>query len=80
MSHCKSDTTKPRSRFARIYRTVSDETGASAIEYGLIVGLIAVVIIAALTLTGSSLKGLFENVAGDVADAAASSSGSSSSP
>ena len=37
-----------------------DEEGATAIEYALIAGLIAVVIIAALTALGGSIKGLFE--------------------
>ena len=33
-----------------------DESGATAIEYGLIAGLIAVVVIAALTSIGSKLN------------------------
>lgn len=43
-----------------------DEEGASAVEYGLIVGLIAVVLIAVLVAIGgtdsSGLKGLFKAV------------------
>ena len=39
-----------------------EETGATAVEYGLIVGLIAVVIIAAVTLLGGTLRDLFANV------------------
>lgn len=38
------------------------ELGATAIEYGLIAALISVVIIAALRLTGNSLKTVFNNV------------------
>jgi len=38
------------------------DAGATAIEYGLIAALIAVVIIAALQLTGNSLKLVFNNV------------------
>jgi pilus assembly protein Flp/PilA len=38
------------------------ELGATAIEYGLIAALISVVIIAALRLTGNSLKSVFSNV------------------
>lgn len=41
-----------------------DEEGATAIEYGLIVGLIAAVIIAILTTTGTSLQSLFTTVSG----------------
>jgi pilus assembly protein Flp/PilA len=43
-----------------ISRFVKDESGATAIEYGLIAGLIAVVIIAAVTAVGGELKGTFE--------------------
>jgi pilus assembly protein Flp/PilA len=39
-------------------------TGATAIEYALIVSLIAVVIIAALTALGVNLSGTFDYVAG----------------
>jgi pilus assembly protein Flp/PilA len=39
------------------------EEGASLVEYGLLVGLIAVVCIAAITLTGTNIKELFERVA-----------------
>ncbi len=37
-------------------RFVSDESGATAIEYGLIVALIAVVIIGAVTTLGTNLN------------------------
>lgn len=42
-----------------------DEEGASAVEYGLIIGLIAVLLIATLTLIGGEdgLQGLFSKVA-----------------
>jgi len=40
-----------------ITRFVKDESGATAIEYGLIVALIAVVIIGAVTTLGSNLNG-----------------------
>ena len=39
------------------------ESGATAIEYGLIAALVAVAIITALTNLGSKLKGTFSNVA-----------------
>lgn len=39
-----------------------DESGATAIEYGLIVGLIAVVIIGTLTDLGTHITGLFEKI------------------
>lgn len=41
-------------------RTTHDETGATAVEYGIMVALIAVVIIAAVTLLGGTMKDTFE--------------------
>jgi len=40
----------------------SDDEGASAVEYALIAGLIAAVIITALTDTGTSVRSLFETI------------------
>ena len=48
-------------------RLEREEKGATAVEYGLIVGLIAVVIIAAVTLLGGELKSLFETIQGKLA-------------
>jgi len=42
---------------------VKDESGATAIEYGLIAALIAVVIISAVTAMGTSMKTKFNEVA-----------------
>ncbi len=42
-----------------VSRFVSDESGATAIEYGLIVALIAVVIITAVTTLGTKLNTAF---------------------
>lgn len=44
-------------------RFVKDESGATAIEYGLIAGLISVAIIAAVTLVGGNLSTTFGKVA-----------------
>ncbi len=41
---------------------INDEEGVTAIEYGLIAALIAVVIIAAVTLVGSNLNLIFSKV------------------
>jgi len=46
-----------------ISRFVRDESGATAIEYGLIAALIAVVIITALTTIGSNLNTKFTSIA-----------------
>jgi pilus assembly protein Flp/PilA len=45
-----------------VTRFVADESGATAIEYGLIAALIAVGIIAAAATLGGSLSGLFNNI------------------
>ena len=42
------------------------EKGATAVEYGIMVALIAVVIIVAVTLLGGNLSSMFNNVAGKV--------------
>ncbi|HEX4157716.1 MAG TPA: Flp family type IVb pilin [Rhizomicrobium sp.] len=44
-------------------RFVSDESGVTAIEYGLIAALIAVVIIGAVSSLGTGLKTTFSSVA-----------------
>jgi pilus assembly protein Flp/PilA len=46
-----------------VSRFVSDESGVTAIEYGLIAALIAVVIIVAVTAVGTKLSGTFSTVA-----------------
>ena len=43
-------------------RFVRDESGATAIEYGLIAGLISVVIISVVTLTGTNLTATFQAI------------------
>ena len=47
---------------AAISRFWSDESGATAIEYGLIVALIAVVIIAAVATLGGHLVNAFTDI------------------
>jgi pilus assembly protein Flp/PilA len=51
-------------------RFASDESGATAIEYGLIAALIAVAIIAAATTLGGSLSDLFLRISGKLNAAA----------
>ncbi len=45
---------------------VRDESGATAIEYGLIAALIAVVIIGAVSLVGTNLTTTFNTVAAKI--------------
>jgi pilus assembly protein Flp/PilA len=49
-----------------ISRFAKDESGATAIEYGLIVALIAVVIITAVTALGTGLSANFNTIASSV--------------
>jgi pilus assembly protein Flp/PilA len=48
---------------------LKDETGASAVEYGLLVALIAVVIIGAVTLLGTTISNMFTSVSGAISTA-----------
>jgi pilus assembly protein Flp/PilA len=45
---------------------IRDEEGATMVEYGLLVALIALVAIVGVTLLGSNLNNLFSNVAASV--------------
>jgi pilus assembly protein Flp/PilA len=44
----------------------SNEEGATAVEYGLMVALIAIVIIVAVTAIGTNLDTLFQSVADEL--------------
>jgi len=47
-------------------RLARDERGATAVEYGLMVALIAIVIIAAVALIGTNLSTLFNKTANNL--------------
>ncbi len=49
-----------------VVRFMQEEEGATAVEYGLMVSLIAVVIITAVQLIGTNLNTSFTSVAGAV--------------
>lgn len=50
-------------------RIVRDERGATAVEYGLIVGLIAVAIIGAIVAMSGALSGLFGEITTELENA-----------
>jgi pilus assembly protein Flp/PilA len=52
-------------------RTRRNERGATAVEYGLMVSLIAVAIIATVAALGGSLSDMFNSVTGRIEDAPA---------
>lgn len=47
----------------KVMKFLKEEDGASAIEYGLIAGLVAVAIIVALGTLGGNLSTMFDNIA-----------------
>ncbi|MBR8211411.1 Flp family type IVb pilin [Burkholderia cenocepacia] len=51
---------------------VQDQSGVTAIEYGLIAALIAVAIVVALTTMGTDLQSVYSMVAADLDSAVAS--------
>ncbi len=54
--------TKLHNRFTDLREFGKDESGATAIEYGLIAAGIAVAIIAAVFALGDEVKGFFEDI------------------
>jgi pilus assembly protein Flp/PilA len=52
-----------------VTRFLKDESGATAIEYGLIAALIAAVLIGALTAVGTSLNDKFTDISDTVTKA-----------
>jgi pilus assembly protein Flp/PilA len=57
-------------------RFIKDESGATAIEYGLIAALVAVAIIAALNAMTGQLNAVFGKVSGELTKAANTNTGS----
>jgi len=51
---------------SKIIRFFKDEQGATAVEYAIMVALIAAVIIAAVRLIGTNTNNVFTNVATEV--------------
>ena len=54
------------SRLITMQARFNNERGATAVEYGLMVAMIAIVIIAAVALLGTSVSGLFQGAATSV--------------
>jgi pilus assembly protein Flp/PilA len=45
---------------------IKSQSGVTAVEYGLIASLVAVAIVAAVTLLGGNLQGVFNYIAGQI--------------
>lgn len=54
--------------FRTLKQFVTDESGATAIEYGLIAALVSVAAIGALQAMGGSLDGMFTSVSDELCD------------
>ena len=66
----RAEVTSTESQMKKLFvRFVKDESGVTAIEYGLIAGLISVVILVSVTAIGTSLQGLFTTIATALAGA-----------
>jgi len=50
---------------------LTDESGATAIEYGLIAALISIVLVVTLALVGTNLDGVFTTISNELAGAGA---------
>lgn len=58
---------------------LADESGATAIEYGLIAGLISIAAVAAMTTIGGSLETLFGDVQTELTNSAGTGTGTDTS-
>jgi pilus assembly protein Flp/PilA len=56
---------------------VRDDCGATAVEYALLVGLIAVIIISSVTLLGGNIDAMFNDIASQLGGGTSTSSNSS---
>ena len=52
--------------FSLLRSLLSDEQGASLVEYGLLIALIALVAITAVQLLGNNINSLFNNVGSSI--------------
>ena len=50
----------------KLITMIRDEEGATMVEYGLLIALIALVAIAGVTVLGTNLNSLFSTVAGSI--------------
>jgi pilus assembly protein Flp/PilA len=57
-----TDTTNMERQMSKVVAFIKDESGATAIEYGLIAAGISVVIIATVNTIGSTLNGKFTSI------------------
>ncbi|MHB1455141.1 MAG: Flp family type IVb pilin [Saccharofermentanales bacterium] len=61
-----------KNTFKKIVTFFKSEKGQGMVEYGLIIALVAIAVIAAVILLGDNIKGIFERTAGALNSGAAS--------
>ncbi len=61
--------------FNLLSQMMKSKKGQGMVEYGLIIGLIAIVVIVALRLLGTNLTGIFNSISGTVGTAVPTPSG-----
>jgi pilus assembly protein Flp/PilA len=54
---------------AFMHRLVREDEGQDMVEYALILGLISIIAVASVRLTGTSIKAIWDNVAAEVSAA-----------
>lgn len=69
-----------RHSITRLADRIGSDRGATAVEYGLMVALIAAVIIAAVMALGQTLNGVFTGVEGDISNAVGTGGGNNFTP
>ncbi len=52
--------------YLRVQNWLADEEGQGLVEYGLIIALVAIVLVAALTALGGGLQTIFGQITGDL--------------
>lgn len=67
LENTRAPTPPSRSAAGLVRAFLRDESGATAIEYGLIAALIAVVVISALRTIGTNLNGTFTRIGTNLA-------------
>jgi pilus assembly protein Flp/PilA len=50
----------------KLYQWIQDEDGQGMVEYGLLIGLIAIVVVVALIVLGPKIRDMFYNVSNQV--------------
>jgi pilus assembly protein Flp/PilA len=64
--NCNDPSKKENAMLKKVQNFLKEEEGATMVEYGLMVALIAVVVMAAVGPLGTTLKGMFDGITGEL--------------